>query len=135
MCRSDDQLWAHTSFVVRAVALRAQCSDDALVIEQEIERILDADHKQARAHHRFDGATFAHVNRNCEATGVPDRGQPQSVVPSISDNDNGFQVDAMCGAKRGQIVALEDIMIVGRDLVMQGDREAFQLPGRGFARV
>src|SRR6185437_1631574 len=119
------------SGAVRVVALRPQSPDNALAIQQEIERVANADHKEVGARHRLDGATFAHVNRNCEATGVTDRGKAQWVVPSISETDNGFQINAKCR----QIVALEDIMIVGRDLVMQGDREAFQLPGRGFARV
>src|SRR5690348_15211983 len=127
------QLYA--SGVFRVVSLGAQGPDNALAIEQEVERVSDADHEQGSARHCLDGATFTHIDGNGQAPGIPDRGEPQPVVPSIAENGNGRWFDAKCRPKCRQIVTLEHVMIVGRDLVMQRDRQALELFARRPACV
>src|SRR5215813_13758423 len=95
-------------------SFRAQSPADALAVQQEIERVSDIGHEYIGARHRLDGATLAHINGNREAAGIPDRFQPQSVVPSIAENRNMFQRDA----NPGEIIALERVMRLRRDSVV-----------------
>jgi hypothetical protein len=109
----------------------AQSPDDALGIKQEIERISDVSHKYVGARYRLDGTALAHINRNRQPPGIPRRREPQPVVPAIPEHGNMFQRDACLR----EVIALEDIMLVGRDLIVQRERKALQLLARGFPRV
>ena len=119
------------SLALAPSSFRAQSPDDALAVQQEIERVPDIGHEYIGARHRLDGTTLARIDGNREAPGIPDRCQPQSIVPAIAENRDMFQLDA----KSGEIIALERVMRFRRDLVVQPEWKALQLRAGGFACV
>jgi len=69
------------SLALAPSSFRAQSPDDALAVQQEIERVPDIGHEYIGARHRLDGTTLARIDGNREAPGIPDRCQPQSFLP------------------------------------------------------
>ena len=67
--------------VIQPFPAAAQSPDDALAVQQEIERVPDIGHEYIGARHRLDGTTLARIDGNREAPGIPDRCQPQSFLP------------------------------------------------------